>query len=61
MVAAAALLSLSSLSHAAPVYDTFGALPQATFGGSGIPNDAVAIGTFSNPAGNFTLGLAAHG
>jgi hypothetical protein len=31
-------------------------LPGATFGGSGIPNDAVAVST----AGNVTLGLTAH-
>lgn len=26
-----------------PIYDTFGPLPEATWGGSGIPNDAVAV------------------
>jgi hypothetical protein len=38
-----------------PTYETFGALPAATFGGSGIPNHSVAITT----VGNVTLGLSA--
>ncbi len=38
-----------------PTYDTFGALPQATFGGSGIPNHAVAQSVFNG----VTLGLTA--
>lgn len=51
--------------QAAPVFDTFGALPQATFGGSGIPNQHVAISTRqgSTAAGDaftLTLGLTAH-
>lgn len=29
---------------AAPLYDFFGPLPEATFGGTGIPNDEVAVG-----------------
>lgn len=43
-----------------PSYTTFGALPVATFGGTGIPNDAVAISEFTE--GNFSvvLGLTAH-
>ena len=49
---------------ASPVFDSFGALPEATFGGSGIPNDAVAISTFTlNTASEETvtvkLGLTA--
>ena len=28
-----------------PTFDTFGSLPAATFGGNGIPNNAVAIAT----------------
>lgn len=39
-----------------PTYTTFGTLSGATFGGTGIPNDAVAITTI----GNVTLGLTAH-
>jgi hypothetical protein len=41
-----------------PTYTTFGTLSGATFGGSGIPNDAVAIWTSSD--GTVTLGLTAH-
>ena len=39
-----------------PTFTTFGTLAAATFGGSGIPNDTVAITT----TGNMTLGLTAH-
>lgn len=48
----------NSASYAGPVtpdYDTFGLLSAATFGGSGIPNDSVAITTI----GDVTLGLTA--
>lgn len=38
-----------------PTGTTFGSLPAATFGGSGIPNDAVEITTI----GDLTLGLTA--
>ena len=46
--------------EAAPAFDAFGALPGATFGGSGIPNDAVATTTFTVGAATVTLGLTAH-
>jgi len=52
-------LALAVTVEAAPIvptYTTFGPLPEATFGGSGIPNNAVAIFTY----GNVTLGLTAH-
>lgn len=39
-----------------PTFTTFGPLPGATFGGSGIPNHAVAITTYDG----VTLGLTAH-
>jgi hypothetical protein len=39
-----------------PTFTSFGSLPAATFGGSGIPNDSVAI-TIN---GNLVLGLTAH-
>ncbi|MCS7089825.1 MAG: hypothetical protein RMN51_01065 [Verrucomicrobiota bacterium] len=39
-----------------PSYDTFGPLPAATFGGSGIPNHAVAVSTYSG----VILALTAH-
>ena len=42
-------LALPMAATAAPLFDTFGPLPEATFGGTGIPNDAVAISSqFSN-------------
>ncbi|RMG04243.1 MAG: hypothetical protein D6741_01275, partial [Planctomycetota bacterium] len=53
----------------APSFDDFGELPAATFGGSGIPNDHVAIRTITDDNGTadtsddvtITLGLTAHG
>ncbi|MEN1680476.1 MAG: hypothetical protein AAGJ46_12860 [Planctomycetota bacterium] len=42
-----------------PVPDTFGAIPAATFGGSGIPNTAMAISTSVDGANTITLGIAA--
>jgi MYXO-CTERM domain-containing protein len=44
-----------------PTFTTFGALPAATFAGSGIPNTDVAITTYSSPAAlsALTLGLTA--
>jgi hypothetical protein len=57
-----AFASIASLQAAAivPVFTTFGALPGATFGGSGIPNDQVAITTLAVNGGTLTLGLTAH-
>ena len=58
-----ACLSLALLAgavNAAPItpeFTTFGTLSAATFGGSGIPNTAVAITTTD---GDLTLGLTAH-
>ena len=47
--------------QAVPTFDTFGPLPAATFGGSGIPNDSVAISTHVIDGGpTITLGLTAH-
>lgn len=34
---------ISTQAFAVPIYDTFGPLPEATFGGTGIPNDEVAV------------------
>lgn len=59
-VSASAALLLGAAAHAAPfvpAFDTFGTLAGATFGGSGIPNTAVAI---SQSQGDLTLGLTAH-
>lgn len=58
-------LAISTASASAqavtPTFTTFGALPAATFGGSGILNTAVAITTFAGSAANssLTLGLSA--
>ncbi|TWU25820.1 hypothetical protein [Bythopirellula polymerisocia] len=57
------VLSLASVTQAVvvvPTYDTFGTLAGATFGGSGIPNDAVAISTIVDGSNTITLGLTAH-
>jgi hypothetical protein len=47
--------STAALAQIGPDASNFGPLPAATFGGSGIPNNAVAQETF----GGVTLGLAA--
>ena len=39
----AVLLLGASAASAAPIYDYFGPLDEATFGGTGIPNDEVAV------------------
>jgi hypothetical protein len=52
---ALAATSVAASASLTPQFDTFGPLPGATFGGSGIPNDAVAITT----VGGVTLGLTA--
>ncbi|RMD87313.1 MAG: PEP-CTERM sorting domain-containing protein [Alphaproteobacteria bacterium] len=64
IVAAVILWAMATPVLAAPVFDSFGPLPQATFGGSGIPNDAVAISSFeittpSQSTVSVTLGLTA--
>ena len=49
--------------HAAsitPTYDSFGLLAGATFGGTGIPNDAVAITTLTDGGVTIVLGFTAH-
>lgn len=42
LVAIAALVAAPGIASAFTVYDTFGSFPDATWGGTGIPNDAVA-------------------
>jgi hypothetical protein len=67
LIAAAALAVAFAPTLAQPVtptFGSFGSLPQATFNGSGIPNDAVAITTITTlPSGSLlnpiTLGLTA--
>ncbi len=36
---------ISATANATPIYDEFGPLPDATFGGMGIPNGEVAVGS----------------
>jgi hypothetical protein len=60
MITALAMTLAASVVAAAPItptFNSFGTLAGATFGGSGIPNTAVSIGTSS---GDLTLGLTAH-
>lgn len=57
----AAMMAVPTISMATTVYQTFGTLP-VTFGGSGIPNNAVAASSvFVDGTTNITLGLTAHG
>ncbi len=61
VVALALAASVSWASPIAPDYEKFGTLGGATFGGSGIPNTAVAIDYAKNRfGGTVTLGLTAH-
>lgn len=55
------LASLSASATQIPSYDSFGALPQATFGGTGIPNTAVAISTLNPKWGSISLGTVTLG
>jgi hypothetical protein len=53
-------LALPLSVSAAPLYDTFGPLDVATFGGQGIPNDEVAISSqFSNGNSLITIAMSA--
>ena len=58
MAAALPMALLAAPLHAqfTPTGGTFGSLPQATFGGSGIPNNAVQMG---HNVGGVDLGLTA--
>lgn len=57
---AAVMMSMPFAAMATAIYQTFGTLP-VTFGGSGIPNDAVAASSvFVDGATEITLGLTAH-
>jgi hypothetical protein len=61
-LAGAMVLGLAASATAAPItptYDAFGPF-AATFGGSGIPNHAVATTSFSDSGHTFTIGLTAH-
>lgn len=62
LASSAALLLASFVAQATPIYTSWGSLPAATFGGSGIPNDAVAkTEVFVNGNDQITLALTAHG
>ncbi|GAB4110059.1 MAG: hypothetical protein Kow00105_18780 [Phycisphaeraceae bacterium] len=49
--------AISATATATPIYDTFGPLDDATFGGQGIPNDEVAVSS-QIVDGNVTLIVA---
>ena len=55
-ILAAAVALAGAVTAAGAIAAPLTTLPGATFGGTGIPNDAVAVST----AGNVTLGLTAH-
>jgi PEP-CTERM motif len=57
---AAVTMNVATAGPVDPVYDTFGNLPPATFGGSGIPTNPTAI-TTPNTRAVITLGLTAFG
>jgi len=60
IICTALLLSVIAITaQAAPTYDTFGTLADATFGGTGIPNNAVAISTIQDGDNTITIGLTA--
>lgn len=69
VIAIASLVIGSYHAEALEVTSSFGSLPGATFGGSGIPNNSVAItrvvdaGDPQNPSDGYTvtLGLTSHG
>jgi hypothetical protein len=65
-ISAVAAIAVAGTAFAAPItptFTTFGQLPGATFGGTGIPNMAMAItyaGNDASGAGRLTMGLTAH-
>src|SRR3954462_8248317 len=62
MLIAAALLGWVANVNAAPItptFTSFGTLATATFGGTGIPNTAVAVTTVVDQGNTITLGLTA--
>lgn len=60
LLSGAAIALFCATASATPVFDTFGPLPQATFGGTGIPNDEVAAGTqFVDGVNTITIALSA--
>lgn len=59
VVASMAFSGTVSAAPITPTFDSFGELAAATFGGAGIPNDAVAITTFTDSGNTITLGMTA--
>ncbi|MEZ5566557.1 MAG: VPLPA-CTERM sorting domain-containing protein [Gammaproteobacteria bacterium] len=60
LAALAAIMALPVAVNATPLYDTFGPLTGANFGGSGIPNDSVAISSqFEDGANTITVAMNA--
>lgn len=63
LIALCVLLMVAALPYnaqaASVTCGSFGTLAGATFGGSGIPNDDVCIGTFLDSGNTITLGLTA--
>ncbi len=60
--AAAAAVLTPGLAFAAPVFDYFGSLSEATFGGTDIPNDEVSVAqqfSFLGDPGEITIALSA--
>ena len=58
---AGALLLSAPLVNATPIYTSFGSLPGANFGGTGIPNSSVAkTEVFVNGTTQITLALTSH-
>jgi hypothetical protein len=59
-ISAVVYLGMATNVLASPLYDTFGPLDDATFGGTGIPNDEVAISSqFSNGTSLITVAMSA--
>ncbi|GMW06604.1 MAG: hypothetical protein AMXMBFR8_14010 [Nevskiales bacterium] len=62
LAAAAVVLAAPLAANAVPIYTSWGLLPGATFGGTGIPNTSVAkTDVFVNGTTQVTLALTAHG
>ncbi|MEM6331601.1 MAG: hypothetical protein AAF790_15320, partial [Planctomycetota bacterium] len=60
LLAVAVCLAGTAAAPASPIFDTFGPLPQATFGGTGIPNTEVAVSsTFEDGDNIITVALSA--
>ena len=60
LLSGAAIALFCATASATPIFDVFGPLPQATFGGTGIPNDEVAAGTQIEDGSNvITVALSA--